>query len=169
MRSIPGHACVCRSRRLQGHGMPQSQQRYERRRLGIKIKWPHKSCGTLSMQSNNIDLQRETEEKARQTETKLGYATQSEAEPDNPNPHTGHSVNIDLQRETEEKAHQLETKLGAIAQTRHTARLRNAKQSRTRHPKRTHGARDRPKQPRPRTGRDRSSESGTRRDVRARP
>jgi hypothetical protein len=40
----------------------------------------------------------------------------------------------DLQSETEEKARQPETKLGAIAQTRHTARLRNAKRSRTRHP-----------------------------------
>jgi hypothetical protein len=65
--------------------------------------------------------------------------------------------NIDLQRETEEKARQPETKLGAIAQTRHTARLCNAKRSRTRHPKPTHGARDRPKQPQPRTGQDRAT------------
>jgi hypothetical protein len=53
----------------------------------------------------------------------------------------------DLQRETEEKARQPETKLSAIAQTRHIARLRDAKRSRTRNPKPTHGARDRPKQP----------------------
>jgi hypothetical protein len=51
---------------------------------------------------------------------------------------------VSLQRETEEKARQPETKLGAIAQTRHTARLCNAKRNRTRHPKPTHGARDRP-------------------------
>jgi hypothetical protein len=54
---------------------------------------------------------------------------------------------IDLQRETEEKARQPETKLSEIAQTRHIARLRDAKRSRTRNPKPTHGARDRPKQP----------------------
>jgi hypothetical protein len=48
----------------------------------------------------------------------------------------------------------------AIAQTRHIARLRNAKRSRTKHPKPTHGARDRPKQPQPRAGRDRASGSG---------
>jgi hypothetical protein len=64
---------------------------------------------------------------------------------------------ICLHRETEEKARQPETKLGAIAQTRHIARLRNAEQSRTKHPKPTHGARDRPKQPQPRAGRDRTS------------
>jgi hypothetical protein len=40
-----------------------------------------------------------------------------------------------LQRETEEKARQPETKLSAIAQTRHIARLRDAKRSRTRNPK----------------------------------
>jgi hypothetical protein len=68
----------------------------------------------------------------------------------------------ELQRETEEKACQPETKLGAIAQTRHTARLHNAKRSRTRHPKPTHGAQDRPKQPQPWAGRDRASESGQR-------
>jgi hypothetical protein len=71
-------------------------------------------------------------------------------------------VNIDLQRETEEKARQPETKLSAIAQTRHTARLRDAKRSRTRNPKPTHGARDRPKQPQPRAGRARASEPGRR-------
>jgi hypothetical protein len=69
---------------------------------------------------------------------------------------------IDLQRETEEKARQPETKLSAIAQTRHTARLRDAKRSRTRNPKPTHGARDRPKQPQPRAGRARASEPGRR-------
>jgi hypothetical protein len=53
---------------------------------------------------------------------------------------------IGLQRETEEKAHQPEAKLGAIAQTRQTARPRNAKRSRTRHPNPRHGAQDRPKQ-----------------------
>jgi hypothetical protein len=52
-----------------------------------------------------------------------------------------------LQRETGKKARQPETKLSAIAQTRHIARLRDAKRSRTRNPKSTHGARDRPKQP----------------------
>jgi hypothetical protein len=67
---------------------------------------------------------------------------------------------MDLQRETEEKARQPEIKLGAIAQTHHTAKLCNAKRSRTRNPKPTHGARDRPKQPQPRAGRDRASESG---------
>jgi hypothetical protein len=55
-------------------------------------------------------------------------------------------VTIYLQRETEEKARQPETKLSANAQTRHIARLRDAKRSRTRNPKPTHGARDRPKQ-----------------------
>jgi hypothetical protein len=75
------------------------------------------------------------------------------------------TVNIDLQRETEEKARQPETKLGkksAIAQTCHRARLRDAKRSRTRNPKPTHGARDRSKQPQPRAGRDRASEPGWR-------
>jgi hypothetical protein len=62
------------------------------------------------------------------------------------------SVFINLQRETEEKTHQPETKLSAIAQTRHIARLRDAKRSRTRNPKPTHGAQDRPKQPQPRAG-----------------
>jgi hypothetical protein len=47
-------------------------------------------------------------------------------------------------RETEEKARQQETKLGASAQTRHMARLRNAKRSHTKHPKPIHGARARP-------------------------
>jgi hypothetical protein len=69
---------------------------------------------------------------------------------------------IYLQRETEEKARQPEIKLGATAQTHHKAKLCNAKQSRTRNPKPTHGARDRPKQPQPRAGRDRASESGQR-------
>jgi hypothetical protein len=69
---------------------------------------------------------------------------------------------IYLQRETEEKARQPETKLGAIAQTRHTARLRDAKRSRIRNPKPTHGARDRPKQPQPRAGRARALEPGRR-------
>jgi hypothetical protein len=69
---------------------------------------------------------------------------------------------IDLQRETEEKARQPETKLSAIAQTRHIAGLRDAKRSRTRNPKPTHGARDRPKQPQPRAGRARASEPGRR-------
>jgi hypothetical protein len=78
-----------------------------------------------------------------------------------------------LQRETEEKARQPETKLGAIAQTRHTARPRNTKRSRAKHP-----------QPNPQTGRKtgldnlsrgpsetthRGLASGTRRDVSARP
>jgi hypothetical protein len=78
---------------------------------------------------------------------------------------------IYLQRETEEKARQPETKLGAIAKTRHITRLRNAKRSRPKHPKPTHGARDRPKQGQPRAGRDRASGSGsgTRRDACARP
>jgi hypothetical protein len=71
-------------------------------------------------------------------------------------------VYIVLQRETEEKARQPETKPSAIAQTRHTARLRDAKRSRTRNPKPTHGARDRPKQPQPRAGRARASEPGRR-------
>jgi hypothetical protein len=66
------------------------------------------------------------------------------------------------QRETEEKARQPETKLSAIAQTRHIARLRDAKRSRTRNPKPTHGARDRPKQSQPRAGRDRASEPSRR-------
>jgi hypothetical protein len=56
----------------------------------------------------------------------------------------------------------LDTGVGAITQTRHTARLRNAKRSRIRHPKPTHGARDRPKPAQPRAGRDRASESGQR-------
>jgi hypothetical protein len=56
------------------------------------------------------------------------------------------SVGIRFDRETNEKARQPETKLGAIAQTRHTARLRNAKRSQTKHIKPTHGARDRHKQ-----------------------
>jgi hypothetical protein len=71
-------------------------------------------------------------------------------------------VFIYLQRETEEKARQPETKLSAIAQTRHTARLRDAKRSRTRNPKPTHGARNRPKQPQPRARRARASEPGWR-------
>jgi hypothetical protein len=69
---------------------------------------------------------------------------------------------IDLHRETDEKARQPEAKVSAIARTRHTARLCNAKRSRTRHPKPTHGARDRPKQSQPRAGQDRASESGQR-------
>jgi hypothetical protein len=71
---------------------------------------------------------------------------------------------IHSQRQTEEKARQPETRLGAIAQTRHTARLRNAKRSRT-----THGARDRPNQPQSMETAHWSPASGTRRDVRARP
>jgi hypothetical protein len=59
-----------------------------------------------------------------------------------------------LHLKMEEKACQPDTKLGAIAQTRHIARLRNAKRSRTKHP--TRGARDRPKQPQPSAGRDRA-------------
>jgi hypothetical protein len=51
-------------------------------------------------------------------------------------------ANIDLQRETEEKARQPEIKLGAIARTRHTARLRNARRSRTRNPPPTRRAQD---------------------------
>jgi hypothetical protein len=55
----------------------------------------------LSMYQS-IDLQRETEEKARQPETKQlhkhatqqGYATQSEAEPETPNPHTGRETGL---------------------------------------------------------------------------
>jgi hypothetical protein len=66
----------------------------------------------------------------------------------------------DLHRDTEEKARQPETKLGAIAQTRLIARLRNAKRSQTKHPKPTHGTRDRPQQPQPRAGRDRAAGSG---------
>jgi hypothetical protein len=74
-------------------------------------------------------------------------------------------------RETEEKTRRPETKLGAIAQTRHIARLCNAKRSRTKHPKPTHGARDRPKQPQLRAGETahRGPASNMRRDVRARP
>jgi hypothetical protein len=67
-----------------------------------------------------------------------------------------------IHRETEEKACQPETTLGAIAQKRHIARLRNAKRSRIKHPKPTHGAQDRPKQPQPRAGLDRASGSGQR-------
>jgi hypothetical protein len=67
-----------------------------------------------------------------------------------------------LQKETEEKARQPETKLGVIAQTRHTTRLRNAKRARTKHPKPTHGARDKPRQGEPKAGRDRASRSGQR-------
>jgi hypothetical protein len=70
------------------------------------------------------------------------------------------STDIFLQRETEEKARQPETKLSAIAQTRHIARLRDAKRSRTRNPKPTHGARDRPTQSQPKAKRDRASEPG---------
>jgi hypothetical protein len=55
-----------------------------------------------------------------------------------------------------------ERELGAIAHTRHKARPRNAKRSPTKHPKPTHQARDRPKQPQPRAGRDRTSVSGQR-------
>jgi hypothetical protein len=73
-----------------------------------------------------------------------------------------YSPNTDLQRETEEKARQPETKLSANAQTRHIAGLRDAKRSRTRSPKPSHGARDRPKQPQPRAGRGRASEPGRR-------
>jgi hypothetical protein len=69
---------------------------------------------------------------------------------------------MDSQRETEEKARQPETKLSAIAQTRHVARLRDAKRSRTRNAKPTHEARDRPKQSQPRAGQDRASEPGRR-------
>jgi hypothetical protein len=71
--------------------------------------------------------------------TQQSYATQSEAKPETPNPHTGRETGlrnlsqgpsktahssciIDLQRETEEKAHQPEIKLSAIAQTSHKAR-----------------------------------------------
>jgi DNA-nicking Smr family endonuclease len=71
-----------------------------------------------------------------------------------PGPPVCTAAQIDLHRETEEKARQPKIMLGAIARTRHTARLRNAKRSRTRNPKPTHGARDRPKQPQPRAGRD---------------
>jgi hypothetical protein len=71
-------------------------------------------------------------------------------------------VTIDSPRETEKKARQPKIKLGAIARTRRTARLRNAKRSRTRNLKPTHRARDRPEQPQPRTGRDRASEPGRR-------
>jgi hypothetical protein len=99
-----------------------------------------------------INLHTETEEKARQPESKLGAIAQTRHK----------SVNIFLQRGTEEKARQPETKLSAIAQTRHTARLHDAKRSRTRNPKPTHEARDRPKQPQPRAGRDRASEPGRR-------
>jgi hypothetical protein len=60
------------------------------------------------------------------------------------------------------KARQPETKLGVIAQTHHIARLRNSKRSRTKHPKPTHGARDRSKQPQPRSGRDHAAGSGQR-------
>jgi hypothetical protein len=67
---------------------------------------------------------------------------------------------IDLHKETEEKARQPETKLSAIAQTRHIAKLRDAKRSSTRNPKPTHGARDRPKQSQLKAGRDRASEPG---------
>jgi hypothetical protein len=73
-----------------------------------------------------------------------------------------HTSFIFLQRETKEKARQPEKKPSAIARTRHTARPRNAKRSRTRNPKSTHKARDRPKQPQPRAGRDRASEPGRR-------
>jgi hypothetical protein len=65
-------------------------------------------------------------------------------------------VDVDLQRDTEEKARQPEIKLGAIAQAHHTAKLCNAKRSRTRNPKPTHGAQGRPKQSQPRAGRDRA-------------
>jgi hypothetical protein len=44
---------------------------------------------------------------------------------------SGRGVRHILQRETEEKVRQPETKLGATAHTRHLARLRNARRSRT--------------------------------------
>jgi hypothetical protein len=91
------------------------------------------------------------------------------AEHDNHYTNHGHvMVCILSQRETEEKARQPETKLGAIAQTRHIARLRNAKRSRTKHPKPTHGARNNLSRG-PMESAYRSPASGTRCDVRARP
>jgi hypothetical protein len=74
--------------------------------------------------------------------------------------HMYFQINILLHRETEEKARQPETKLGAIAHTRHKARLRNAKRSRTKNPKLTHRAQNRPKTPQSRAGQDRASGSG---------
>jgi hypothetical protein len=59
-------------------------------------------------------------------------------------PSSARAASIDLQRQTEDKARQPETKLGATLQTRRKARLRNAKRSRTKHPKPIEGARDRP-------------------------
>jgi hypothetical protein len=64
----------------------------------------------------NLYLQRETEEKARQPETKLsaiaqtrhkaGYATQSKAEPNTPNTHTGRETGLNnLSRGPGETAH----------------------------------------------------------------
>jgi hypothetical protein len=49
-----------------------------------------------------------------------------------------------IQRELEEQARQLVTKLGASARTRHKARLRSAKRSRTKNRKPTHGAQNGP-------------------------
>jgi hypothetical protein len=67
-------------------------------------------------EEHGIYLHRETEEKARQPETKLsanaqtrhraGYATQSEAEPETPNPHTGQETGLNnLSRGLGETAH----------------------------------------------------------------
>jgi hypothetical protein len=76
---------------------------------------------------------------------------------------------IQIQRATEEKTCQPEANLGATSHTRHKARQRNAKRSRTQNPKPTHGAHNRP-QPPPRARQACASGSGRgpRRDVRAR-
>jgi hypothetical protein len=128
--------------------------------------------------------QRETEEKARQPETKLRAIARTRHiaglrdakrsrtrnpktthrardRPKQPQPRVGRDrayVYIDGRK----RPRQPKKKPGAIARTRHTARLCNAKRSRTRNPKTTHRARDRPKQPQPRVGRDRASEPGRR-------
>jgi hypothetical protein len=82
---------------------------------------------------------------------------------------TGVSVSVWMQKWHVERQkafiashREMEEKEKRKAQTRHTARLCNAKRSRTRNPRPTHGARDRPKQPQPGAGRDRASEPGRR-------
>jgi hypothetical protein len=81
-------------------------------RVSIRLhRWQMTAAGI------SIDLQRETEEKARQPETKLGaiaqtrhtarHATQSEDKPDTPNPHTRRETGLNnLSRGPGETAHQ---------------------------------------------------------------
>jgi hypothetical protein len=65
--------------------------------------WLSSASHPVGVRCKNIFLQRETEEKARQPEIKLGaiarttqqsYATQCEAEPETPNPHTGRETGL---------------------------------------------------------------------------